>query len=137
MDEQALRRVLWADVIGSAVSVVFTIAGARAIAGWLDVSPWIPLGVGLVLVPWVWFLVRTVRRDRLRVGEVAVIVGGNIGWALLAVVLILGFPDALSSAGRWIVGLFSLAVLAYGVLELMGLPRLTSRRDLRPPSMAA
>jgi hypothetical protein len=137
MSEQALRKVLLADVIGSGASVVFTIAGAGAIAGWLDVSVWIPLVVGLVLIPWVWLLVRTVRRDRLRVGEVAAIVIGNIVWAVIAVVLIFGFPDALSSGGRWIVGLFSLAVLGYGVLELMGLSRLASSRDLRPPSMAA
>ena len=51
MKEQTLRRVLWADVYGSAMSMVFTIVGAGLIAGWLDVSVWIPLAVGVVLIP--------------------------------------------------------------------------------------
>ena len=129
MNEQILRKVLWADVFGSGASTIFTIVGAGLIAGWLDVSAWIPLVVGLVLIPWVWFLVRTVRRDRLRKGEVAVIVAGNIGWAVLAAVLIFGFPDALSPGGRWIVGLFSLAVLDYGVLQLLGLRQISGRHS--------
>lgn len=134
MNEQILRKVLWADVLGSGASVIFTIVGASLIAGWLDVSAWIPLAVGLVLIPWVWFLVRTVRRDRLRAGEVAVIVAGNIGWAVLAAMLIFGFPNALSPAGRWIVGLFSLAVLDYGVLQLVGLRRIASRHAPKMPA---
>jgi hypothetical protein len=117
--------------------VVFTIVGAGLIAGWLEVSAWIPLIVGVVLIPWVWFLVHTVRRDQLRVGEIAVIVAGNLGWALIAAIMILGFPHLMSSDGRWIVGLFSLAVFGYGVVQWIGLRRLPGRRTARPPSMAA
>ncbi len=121
MSEETLRKVLWADVLGSGASVVFSIAAAGLIADWLDVSAWIPLGVGIALVPWVWFLLRTVRQEPLRPAGVAVIVAGNIGWAMAAVVLILGFPEALSPAGKWIVGIFSLAVLDFGVTQWIGL----------------
>ena len=79
MNETVLRKVLWADVVGSGTSVVFSIAAAGLIAGWLDVSAWIPFTVGVLLIPWVWFLYRTVRRDPLRPSEVAVIVAGNAG----------------------------------------------------------
>ena len=107
MKEQTLRKILWADVYGSAISVVFTIVGAGLIAGWLDVSVWIPLAVGVVLIPWVLFLVNTVRQSRLRPTDLIVIVAGNIGWALLAAIVIFGVPDALSTSGKWIVGIFS------------------------------
>ncbi len=119
--EQTLRNVLRIDLIGSAVSVVVVFAGAGLLADWLDVSPWVLVILGLVLVPWVYHLYRTERRQQLRTGEVAVIVVGNIGWAVAAAVLIFGFPDALSTAGKWIVGVFSLAVLDLGVAQWLGL----------------
>jgi hypothetical protein len=107
------------------MSVVLTIVGAGLIAGWLDVSVWIPLAVGVVLIPWVLFLLHTVRQSRLRSADLVVIVAGNIGWALLAALVIFGFPDALSSSGKWIVGIFSLGVLDLGILELVGLRSMT------------
>ena len=91
------------------------------IAHWLDVPTWIPLAVGIALIPWVWFLLQTVRREPLRRGDLVFIVAGNVGWAVAAAIVILGFPDALSTAGRWIVGIFSLAVLDFGLTEWMGL----------------
>lgn len=137
MNEANLRKVLWADVVGSGTSVVFSIAAAGLIAGWLDVSAWIPLAVGVLLVPWVWFLHRTVRREPLRTSEVAIIVVGNIGWALAAAVLIFGFPDLLSASGRWIVGLFSLAVLDFGLAQWVGLQRLRSDQKSAGVRMSA
>jgi hypothetical protein len=129
MDEATLRKVLWADVVGSGTSVVFSIAGAGLIADWIGAAAWIPLAVGVLLIPWVWFLYRTVRRNPLRPTEVAIVVAGNVGWAVAAAVLILGFPDALSTGGKWIVGIFSLAVLDFGLAQWVGLRRLHS--DLR------
>lgn len=124
MDEKDLRRVLWADTVGSAASVVLTIAGAALIGRWLDVPTWVPLIVGLVLVPWVALLYMTVGQHPIRRAQVTVIVVGNLGWVLAAAVVIWGFPSALSAAGKWILGVFSLGVLALGVAELVGLRNL-------------
>lgn len=121
MSEQNLRKVLWVDVFGSGAAVVSTVVAAGLIGGWLEVSAWIPFAVGILLIPWVMILLHTVRREALRAGEVGVIVAGNIGWALAAAVLIVGFPDAMSTTGKWIVGIFSLAVLDLGVAEWLGL----------------
>lgn len=127
MIEQNLRKVLWVDVFGSGVSVVLALIGPGLIAEWLDVSGWIPFAVGVVLIPWVALLARAVRRERLRAGEVAYIVAGNIGWAIAAAILVFGFPDALSTTGKWIVGLFSLGVLDLGVAEWLGLRALRGK----------
>jgi hypothetical protein len=125
MSEEILRKVLWADAIGSGAALVFTIVGAGLLGRWLDISAWIPLTVGLVLIPWVYLLVRTVRRDQLRAGEVALIVAGNLGWVIAAAILIIGFPNALSTTGNWVVGIFSAVVLELGVAEWMGLRDMT------------
>jgi len=125
MSEETLRKVLWADAIGSGATIVFTIVGAGLLGRWLDISVWMPLTVGLVLIPWVYLLVRTVRRDQLRAGEVALIVAGNLGWVIAAAILIIGFPNAMSTTGNWVVGVFSAVVLELGVAEWMGLRDMT------------
>lgn len=121
MSERNLRNVLRIDAVGSGLSTVFTLAGASWLGARLEVSAWIPFAVGLVLIPWVALLIHTVRRHPLSPAEVAVIVAGNVGWAVAAGVLIFGFPDAMSATGNWMVGLFSLAVLALGVAQWVGL----------------
>lgn len=129
MSEQSLRKVLWVDIIASSASIAFTIVGAGLIAGWLDVSAWAPLTVGVILIPWVGLLLRTVRRDQLRSADVAAIVAGNLLWVGATAVLILGFPDALSTAGKWIVGIFALAVLDLSFAEWLGLRGLSPKRE--------
>lgn len=126
MSEQVLRKVLWADTVGSGLSTVITIVGAGVLADLLGVSAWVPFGVGLVLIPWVLHLLRTVRQEPLRSADVGIIVAGNVGWAVAAAVLILGFPTALTTTGNWLVGVFSLGVLALGVLQWIGLRGLVS-----------
>ncbi len=129
MSEQTLRKVLWVDVIGSSATIAFTIIGAVLLSGWLEVSAWAPFVVGVVLIPWVGLLLRTVRRDQLRSADLAAIVAGNLLWVGATAVLILGFPDALSAAGKWIVGIFALAVLDLSFAEWMGLRGLAHRSD--------
>lgn len=129
MSSETLRKILWADVFGSGASVLFSIAAAGLVADWLEVWVWIPLAVGITLVPWVWFLYRTVRHDPLQTGTIAVIAAGNVGWAVAAAILILGFPAALSTAGAWIVGVFSLAVLDFGIAQWIGLSSVRRARQ--------
>ncbi|MEA2002160.1 MAG: hypothetical protein U9N84_09810 [Actinomycetota bacterium] len=129
MSEQTLRKVLWVDVIGSSATIAFTIFGAALLGGWLGVSAWAPLAVGLVLIPWVALLLRTVRRDQLRAVDVAAIVAGNLLWVGTTAVLLLGFPDALSTAGKWIVGIFAIAVLDLSLAEWMGLRGLPHKME--------
>ena len=138
MNEKTLRSVLRIDLIGSALSALVAIAGARLLGGWLGVSPWVLVTLGIVLIPWVYLLYRTERRSRLRTGELAVIVVGNVGWAVAAAILIFGYPDALTTAGKWLVGVFSLAVLDLGVAEWLGIRRLAPEgKEVRPDSRRA
>jgi len=68
----------------------------------------------------------TTRRAPLRAAQVTVVVVGNLAWAVAAAVIVWGFPNALSAGGKWAVGLFSLAVLAIGLMELRRLIELKS-----------
>lgn len=126
MNSKKLRTVLRFDMWASATTVGFTIVGASLLAGWLGVSTWVPFAVGMVLIPWVYTLWLTVSRRPLRSAEVGMVVVGNIGWAVIAAIVLVGYPAALSTSGKWIFGLFSLAVLDLGIAEWFGW------RNLRP-----
>ena len=116
-----LRKVMQWDAWATGVSTLLTIVAAPLLGSWLDVSMWIPLGVGVALVPWTAFLADTARRVPLVRWQVAAIATGNLAWVAAAVVLVFGFPDALSTTGRWMVGVFSLAVLDFGLAQMVGL----------------
>jgi hypothetical protein len=120
MSTVTLRKVLRLDALASATSVVFTILGAGLLGEWLGVDTWVPLAVGFVLVPWVALLVHAGRQSPLRAGQVAVIAAGNLGWAAAAIVIIVGYPESLTTAGKWIVAVFSLGVLDLGLAQTLG-----------------
>jgi len=121
MNKETLRPALRTDLVGSAISALVVIAAAGPLSDGIGVPTSILIALGIVLIPWVGFLYLTTRRATLRAAEVTVVVVGNLAWAVAAPVIILGFPTALSTGGKWVVGLFSLAVLAIGFVELRGL----------------
>ena len=53
-----------------------------------------------------------------------IIAAGNLAWVVAAAVLLIGFPDAVSGAGKWIIGMFSAVVLAFGAAQSAGLRQL-------------
>ncbi len=118
-----LDSILVWDAWATGTSTVLTIVAAPLLAGWLDISGWIVLGVGLALVPWTGFLAFTARQDPLVKWQTAVITVGNLAWVFIAAIIIFGYPEAVSMAGRWLLGLFSLVVLGFGAVQAIGLSR--------------
>ncbi len=118
-----LNRIMVWDVWATGVSTLLTIIGAPVIGDWLGISAWIPFGIGLALVPWTGFLAYTARQRPLVKWQTLVIAVGNLSWAVVAGIIVFGYPDALTPTGRWLLGLFSLVVLDFGVLQAIGLRR--------------
>lgn len=123
MDNELLRKALWTDMWGSVAAMAITIFGAGLVGGWLGVPTGVVLAVGITLIPWVVFLAVTSRRTPLSRPSVGVVIAGNLAWGIAAAIVLIGFPDALSIAGKWIVAIFSLAVVDIGVAEWVGLRR--------------
>ena len=118
-----LERVMKWDVWATGTSTAFTIAAAPMLGGWLGVSGWLVLTVGLALVPWTGFLAYTARQDPPVKWQTAVIAVGNLAWVVVSAIIIFGYRDAVSGSGRWLLGLFSLVVLGFGSLQVIGLRR--------------
>ncbi len=116
-----LRKIMQWDMWASGVSTMLTVVTAPLLGELLEVSAWIPFGVGLALIPWVAFLTYTVKTTPLRRSRVTTVAVGNLAWVLVAAIIVFGFPTALSTVGRWILGVFSLAVLDFGIAQVIGL----------------
>ena len=120
-----LRNVLELDKWLSTASAALMLAGAPLVGSWLDVSAWIPFGVGVALIPWVINLFDATRRPQLRRRQVEAVAFGNIGWTVASAVMLVVFPDAVSSLGRWLIAGFALATADLGIAQYMGSRRLT------------
>lgn len=125
MNNSLLNRVLTFDIWASVTTAIAVTAGAGLIAGWLDISAWIPAGLGVVLIPWVWLLTNA-RRDPVQSRDVMAVIVGNVTFGVAAVAVVFGFPDALPTSGRWAVAIFGLLTVDLGLTEWMGLRRLSS-----------
>jgi len=131
VSENTLRRVLWADLIGSAATTVVTIIMAGPLGDFLEIPASVVAGVGVALIPWVGLLYLTVRRQPTRRGDVVSIVTGNVVWVLATATIIWGFPSALSPPGNRLLAIFGVGVLVLGLLEWRGLASLRPRVAMR------
>lgn len=120
-----LRTVLRLDKWLSTASAVLLLAGAPIVGGWLDVTAWVPFGVGVALIPWVVNLFDAAGRRHPVRRQVEAVAIGNIGWTVASAVLLVAFPDAVSPFGRWLVGGFALVTLDLGFAQYLGIRRLT------------
>ncbi len=132
MKDSLLKRALTFDIWASAVTSVFAVAGAGLIGSWLDVSVWLPVVFGVTLIPWVWLLVTTARRNPMRDRDVKSVVFGNIAFGVIVMAIVFGFPDALSTSGKWIVAIFGLATVDLGLAEWMGMRRMSASLASEP-----
>jgi hypothetical protein len=123
-----LRNVLVFDKWLSSASAVLALGGAPLLGSWLGVSAWIPFGIGIALVPWVWNLFDATRQPRLRRKQVRGVAIGNIGWTVASALLLILFPDVVSSLGRWLIAGMAVATLYLGLAQYWG-----SRRIVRSP----
>lgn len=131
MKDSRLARVLTFDIWASATTAVAAVAGASWISGWLEISAWVPVVFGLILVPWVWLLART-RREPIQSREVMAVVVLNVAFGVGATALALGFPDALPTSGRWAVAIFGIVTADLGLAEWAAFRRLDSRLQPNP-----
>lgn len=65
------------------------------------------------------------RRQPISPGEAAYLIGGDVAYALASVIVLVGWPHLLSAAGRVFFAVAADLVAVLGVVEYVGLRRLT------------
>ncbi len=117
----ALRRTLRANALFSLVTGLALVGLAGPLAGWLGVDrPQVLVGLGVVLLAFAGHLTWAARRRLVRV-EALYFVASDALWVLGTVVLLLGFPAALSGPGKLAAALCALVVGVFAWRQARGL----------------
>ncbi len=116
-----LRTALVLDAVASGATGLLAIV-ASGLLGWLlDLPPGLLLGAGLVLVPYVLFVIYTATRHPIPSGAVRTIVAANFLWAAASVLLLLSGWVAPNALGVAFVLAQAAVVALFGQLQVMAL----------------
>ena len=127
-----LRRALMLDALASGATGLLMIAGAGLVEGLLGLPAALLRGAGLVLVPYVAFVVYTGTRDAISRSAVWLIIVANVAWAAASALLLVSGWVTPTALGYAFVIAQAVVVALLGELQYMGL-----RRGLRVPVATA
>lgn len=121
MNSTPLTRVLMANAGFSLVTGVILVGGAIPLSRWLEIPTWLTVAVGGGLLPFSLAVSMVARRpSRL---TVRLVIAADLVWVAGAAIVILGFPQSMSTAGLWVLGLVTVVVAGFAVLQAVGLRR--------------
>jgi hypothetical protein len=117
-----LRKALLVDAAASGGTALLMIAGAGLLESLLGLPAALLRGAGLVLVPYVAFVVWAGTREAIGPGSVRAIIVANAAWAVASILLLVGFltPTVLGTA--FVIGQ-ALVVALLGEVQYVGLKR--------------
>lgn len=120
LPSSTLRAALWADALVSGAAGALQLAGGDALAAALGLPASLSLASGVFLLGYAAMLVAMARAPRLLAALLALVVVGNLGWALACIGLpMAGVLDPSPLGVAWL-GLQALAVLVFAAWELAG-----------------
>ena len=118
-----LRTSLLADAAASGATGLLMIAGAGLLEGWLGLPAALLRTAGLILVPYVMFVIYTGTRERLVPGMVWTVIVANVLWTAASLLLLVGGWVAPTLLGYAFVIGQALVVALFGELQYVGLRR--------------
>ena len=127
-----LRRALILDAVASGATALMMIAGADLVEGLLGLPGTLLRGAGLVLIPYVAFVIYAGTRSAISRAAVWAIVAANVLWAVASALLLVSGWVAPTALGYAFVIAQAVAVALLGELQYVGL-----RRDQQLPMAAA
>lgn len=122
MRSRILTPTLAANAASSAVTGVALVAGAAPLSGWLGIPAWLSVAVGAGLLVFAVSVVRVARSPQ--PAAVRQVIAADVAWVIGAAVVIVGFPESMSTAGLWALGVVTVAVADFAVFQAVGLRRM-------------
>ncbi len=123
-DDRLLRRALTANAAFCMASGLGMSIFSGPLADWLGAPRAVLIVVGIGLIPWGATLLAFSSRSELRRADAWTAILGDDAWVLGTLILVLGFPTALSSAGNAVAVAVALVVAAFAVLQYLGMRRI-------------
>lgn len=127
-----LRRALVLDAVASGATGLMMIAGAGLVEGLLGLPATLVRGAGLLLMPYVAFVIYTGTRETISRPAVWVIIVANVLWAAASAFLLVSGWVAPTALGTAFVIAQAVVVALLGELQYMGL-----RKDMNRPMATA
>jgi len=123
-----LKRVLLADAGVSGAVALLQLAATQQLAALTGLPAGLLVGTGIFLVGYVTLLVVLAKRESVWTSMIWLVIVGNLGWAVAALVVAATVPGAL--LGEAFAAVHALAVTAFAYLEYRGLGVSGSRAGL-------
>jgi hypothetical protein len=118
-----LRIALRVDAAASGATAFLLIAGAGILEPWLGLPGALLRGAGLVLLPYVAYVVFLATRQHLTASSVWAVIATNAAWTAASLLLLVGGWVAPTPLGYAFVIAQALVVAGLGELQYMGLRR--------------
>lgn len=117
-----LSQILAGNAGFGAVTGVILVVGAIPLSRWLGIPTWIAVAIGVGLLPFSFAVAVVARRPRR--STVRLVVAADLAWVAGAALVILGFPKSMSASGLWVLGMVTVAVADFALLQTVGLRRM-------------
>lgn len=122
MEPSTLKRTLAANAAFSGITGTLMVGAAAPLSEWLGIPAWLSAALGVGLVAFAGAVFHVSRHPAPR--RVVSVIAADITWIVGAAFVIVGFPEALSTAGVWTLALVTLAVADFAVFQAIGLRQL-------------
>lgn len=132
MNHLSVTSVLKANAAFSALSGLGLIVGWTSVSDWLGVPTAISVGLGLGLLVFAGSVYRIAQNPA--PAAVKSVILSDLAWVVGAAAVLVLFPDAMTTAGRWALGLVSLIVADFALLQWLALGR---TEDVTAPGAVA
>lgn len=119
-----IRKTLAANAVFCMASGLAMVIFSRQLGDWIGAPAATLLIVGLALIPWGALLWLFSRREAVRTAEAWMAVAGDELWVIGTLILVLGFPTALSNTGNAVVVLVAVVVAVFGAGGYLGIRRM-------------
>ena len=143
--DSLLKRALMANAVFSVLTGMATVILGARIADFMSVNRVLLGVVGVGVFGFGIVVLIIARRDPIDLKAASWVVLADGSWVMIAIVLIVGLPAAMSGGGRWLFGVVSVVVAGLGVGQMIGIRRLRQANpkqvdtevyiDANPPSM--
>jgi hypothetical protein len=118
------RRILTLDALSCAAGGIVVLVGARPLATFLGLGEALPLALlGGVLLGYAALLYWRARQEPLPARLLGTVVIINAAWVVASALLVIENPFALTTGGRWLVGIVAALVADLAIIQAITLRR--------------
>lgn len=128
--DKLLRKTLTANGVVSFLTGAIATVFSSVLADYMGINQIVLVIVGMGTLLFGIAIITDVRSQDLNIIQTRLTLFADVVWVAAAVVLTLGYPDAMTGAGNLLLALISIPVAVFAVLQALGVRRAEGRKRL-------